>query len=189
VVELVSLSHWGMHPIEINPPTDDEYDAMVRHHERYDAIPLRVTTIVAWIEAIKATPQDRRNKPDVRRSKGGETFVAMITDLDSTLQHCAAVMLKFRAGEFELAQSSLRDLEGRVQEIKKRVTRTQTKVRGPGAPKGAGRKVRLVPQVEALIAEGYEPRDAAKIVLKQNGEPSASPTRISYLLRRRRSAK
>jgi hypothetical protein len=169
--------------------TNDEHDAMVRHHERYDAIPLRLNAIEKWIKKIQAKPEDRRNKPDVRRSKGGEKFIATTTDLDATLKHCAAVMLKFCAGEFELAQSSLRDLESRVKQIKKRVTRTQIKTRAQGRPKGAGPKAKLLPQVESLIAENHSPPDAAKIVLRQNGEQAGLPRKAKYLVELRRRTK
>jgi hypothetical protein len=189
MAELVSLSHWGMHQIEISPPTDEEFDAMVRDHERNHAIPLRLKAIERWIMKVQARSEDRRNKPDVRRSKGGEKFIAMTTDLDATLKHCATVMRKFSAGEFELAQSSLRDLESRVKEIHSRVTRTQTKTRAQGRPKGAGPKAKLLPQIEALIAENYSPLDAAKIVLRENGELVGLAERAKYLLRVRRGRK
>jgi hypothetical protein len=174
------------------PPTDAEFDAMVRRSEREIVIPLRVKAIEDWIAKIKATPEDRRNTPDMRRSKGGRTFITTVTDLDATLKHCDAVMQKFRAGEFLLALASLRGLERRVQEINRRVTKTRTKVRAPGQPKGTGRKAKLLPQLESLIAENYKPLDAAMIVLQRNGERINLPGRAKYLLRRlrlRRSAK
>jgi hypothetical protein len=170
------------------PPTDDEYDAMVRRYERDIRIPSEVKAIEDWIAKIKATA-DRRNRPDVRRSLTGERFVAMTTDLDATLEHCAAVMQKFRDGQFELALSSHRDLWSRVQEINSRVMRTRIRVRGQGAPKGAGRKARLLAELEALIAEGGKPLDAAKTVLQRNGETANLPGRAKYLLRLRRGAK
>ena len=185
----VSLSHWGMHWVELLPPTDDEFDAMVRHSER-EMIPSRVTAIWFWIKKIKATPEDRRNKPDVRRAKDGGKFISMTTNLDATLQHCDAVMRKFSAGEFELASSSLRDLENRVQQINNRVTRRQIRVRAPGRPKGAGRKVKLLSKVDATIAEqNLKPLDAAKSVLKLDGERANISGRAKYLLRIHRGAK
>jgi hypothetical protein len=176
-------------PPPLLPPTDREFDAMVRRHARDSWIPLEVKTIEKWIAAIKADPTDLRNRPNVRRSKTGETYIAMATDLDATLEHCAGVMRKFRAGQFELALSSHQDLWSRVQEINNRVRVVRTRVRGPGAPKGAGRKARLLAELEALIAEGRKPLDAAKTVLQRNGETANLPGRAKYLLRVRRGAK
>jgi hypothetical protein len=175
---------------DLLPPADDEFDAMVRRSEREMSIPLRVKAIEAWIAKIKATPEDRRNKPDVRRSKGGATFIATTTNLDAALRHCAAVMRIFSAGDFELALSSLRDLESRVQQINSRVTRTKTRVRAPGRPKGVGQKAKLLAQLESAIADlNLKPLNAAERVLMLNGERAGIPGKAKYLLRIRRERK
>ena len=138
---------------KIEPPSDAEFEEMIVRYEREQAIPFRVDSIEKWIRKIKATPDDVRNIPDNRQTKDGRWFLAKITDLDEILKHCATTRQHCTDGKFELALSSLRSLNSRVNEVNSRRTAlliaTGKKIRD--ASKRGGRKN----QYERQMARDY----------------------------------
>jgi hypothetical protein len=149
-------------------PTAEEFDDMIRRHERQHAIPWRLRDLEKWVAQTKADPKDIRNTPDERPSKHGGTFVSEVSDLDSILKHINAVWRHFRANEFELALSSLRGLESRVQVVQLRVLQPDVDLArrvGHKTPEAAERAKRD----RALTEEKYRRYEAAFVAALKPG--------------------
>jgi hypothetical protein len=140
------------------PPTNDEHDKMVRDDERGGAILSYLKAAGKWLRKIKKRPGDIRATPDIRPDGRGGTFISRETDPDVALALCARVRRDLEAGEFELAISGRRDLEGRVRAIQARRTDplidTGTKCRAAAARGGRRNPERDLRMAHEFIARG-----------------------------------
>jgi len=156
------------------PPTDDEFDALVRDYERHGAIPSYLKAAGKWLRKIKKRPGDIRATPDIRPDGRGGTFISKETDPDVALALCERIRRDLEAGEFELAISGRRDLEGRVRAIQARRTdpliKIGTKCKTSGAAGGRRNPERDLRMAEAFMSgaggkNGSRSKTARKIAI------------------------
>jgi hypothetical protein len=140
------------------PLSAEEFDDMVRRDEREFEIPMRLRDIEAWVAEIKSRAEDIRNTPDVRpnrRERG--TYISKVTDLDTLLASCASIRRTFDSGQFELALSGMRTIEGNVRAINARVTDPLLEI-GRKVSAGARRGGKQDPDRDMRMAREFNAR-------------------------------